>query len=154
MDIERTACIVTRGQQDAPSGLLFANDVASCRCAQDPILSDDQLLDAICRSDLCDQLDNFWVVVSAITSNHQKCPLCSFRDRLDDAGYEGFAVIRLLKHAGLFTKSRPAFGSAWLRRSVCVSPSRFTYVPGFWSVNGVNVTVCTLMMVCSNLCLV
>lgn len=59
--------------------------MASCRCAQDAILSDQKLLNAIGSTDLSGQLNDLWVPVPAITANNQEAPLDAFGDREKDA---------------------------------------------------------------------
>jgi hypothetical protein len=62
---------VAGSQQDATSGLAYADDVAGSRCAEDAILADQQLLDTIGSTDLGDQLRDLWVPVATVTSDDQ-----------------------------------------------------------------------------------
>lgn len=39
---------------------------------QDAILADQKLLDTICWGELCDYLNDLWVVVTTITTNDEK----------------------------------------------------------------------------------
>lgn len=66
-----TSRVVARSQQDATSGLAYADDVAGGRCAEDAILADQQLLDSIGGTNLGNQLSNLWVPVATVTSNDE-----------------------------------------------------------------------------------
>lgn len=65
----RTSRIVAGSQQDTTSGLAYTDDVASSWCAEDAILTDQQLLDTVGGTDLGDQLGDLRVPVTAITTN-------------------------------------------------------------------------------------
>ena len=94
------------GSQENPAGsFAFPDDVTRSRCAQDPILSYQQLLDAICSSDLGNQLHYFRVVVSPIPTDDEEAVLGTFRDGKEDTGNEGFAVVGLLEDGDLFSKA-------------------------------------------------
>jgi hypothetical protein len=41
-------------------------------CAENAVLSDQELLDTVCGTDLGDQLSDFWVPVTTITSNDEE----------------------------------------------------------------------------------
>jgi hypothetical protein len=62
---------VAGSQQDTTSGLAYADDVASSWCAEDAILTDQQLLDAIGGTDLGDQLSDFGVPVTTVTTDDE-----------------------------------------------------------------------------------
>ena len=98
---------MTCSQQDPPSRLSLTNDMASCRGAQDAILSDQQLLDAVCSSNASNELDGFGVVESAITTDNKECVLGALRDREQDAGHEGLGVVLLLESGDLLPETRP-----------------------------------------------
>lgn len=59
-------------QEDTASGLAFPDDVAGSRGRQDTILTDQELLDTVCGTNLCTQLHNLGVVESAITTNDKE----------------------------------------------------------------------------------
>jgi hypothetical protein len=63
---------VAGSQEDATGGLALADDVAGRWRRQDAILADEELLDAICRTDLGDQLDNLWVPEPSIAANDEE----------------------------------------------------------------------------------
>lgn len=100
-----TTSIVTGSQKDTTGSFAFANNVTGGRCTQDPILTDQELLDAICSSNLGNQLHNFWVPVSSITTNDQEAALDTFWDREEDRGDERFTVVFLLEDDDLFPQT-------------------------------------------------
>lgn len=104
----RTSRVVTGGQQDASRCLLDSDDVTGSRCAQNAIVTDDQLLDAVCRTNFGNQLCDFWIPVASITADNEGRSFYSFRDGEEDAGNEGFAVVLLLEDLDLLSKSRTA----------------------------------------------
>lgn len=67
-----TTGVVAGSQKNTASGLPLADDMAGSRCGQDAVLADEQLLDTVCGTDLCDQLDDLGVPVPAITTNNQE----------------------------------------------------------------------------------
>lgn len=75
-------------QQNTTSGLPYPNDMAGGRCAEDAILADQELLDAVCGTNLCNELGDLWVPVAAITTNDEERVLDAFRDREENAGNE------------------------------------------------------------------
>jgi hypothetical protein len=103
---------VAGSQEDATSGFALPNDMASCRSAQNTVLSDQELLDAIRSTDLRNQLHDLGVPVSAITANHQEAAFDAFRDREKDTRDKRLAVMRLLENNNLFPQTRPAQSSA------------------------------------------
>ena len=103
---------MTGSQKNPARRFSFSNDMARSRGAQDPILSYQELLDAIRSSDLGNQLHHFRVIISPITTNDEEAVLSTLGDRKEDAGDEGFAVVRLLEDGDLFSKTRPTEISA------------------------------------------
>ena len=93
---------MTSSQQDTTSSIAFPDNMRSCRSAQDTILTDQELLDTICRSNFGNQLHNFWVPVSSITSDDQEAVLDTLGDGKKNTGDEGFTVMRLLEDDDLF----------------------------------------------------
>lgn len=75
-------------QQDTTSSFVFPDDVAGCWCTHDTILTKQHLLDAICCTNLDDQLHDLRVVISPISTNDQVAAICAFGDGLEDAGDE------------------------------------------------------------------
>jgi hypothetical protein len=64
-----TTRVVASREQNASSSLPYPNDVAGGRCAEDAVLADQELLDAVRGTELCDQLGDLWVPVAAVTAN-------------------------------------------------------------------------------------
>jgi hypothetical protein len=69
---ELTARVVAGSQQDATGGFAFADDMAGGGRREDAILTDQQLLDAVGRANLGNQLNDLGVPESAITTNDEK----------------------------------------------------------------------------------
>lgn len=67
-----TTRVVAGSQKNTASGLPLADDMAGSRCGQNAVLADEQLLDTVCGTDLCDQLDDLGVPVPAVTTNNQE----------------------------------------------------------------------------------
>jgi hypothetical protein len=76
---------VAGSEQDTASGLPLPDDVTGSWCAQDAIVSDDQLLDAICRANLRNNLCDFRIPVSSITTDDQCATFSTFWNREDDS---------------------------------------------------------------------
>ena len=100
---------MTCGEEDTASCLPNSNDMTSSRCTQNTVLTDEQFLDTICSTDLCNQLDNLWVPVSAITTNYKERTLNTFRNRKENGGDKGFAIVILLEDSDLLAQT----GCAW-----------------------------------------
>ena len=64
-----TSWIVASSEEDATSSFPLADDVTGGRCAQNAILSNQKLLDAIGSTNLGYLLDDFRVVVAAISTD-------------------------------------------------------------------------------------
>ena len=71
---------MTGRQQNATGSFPQPNDMAGRRSAEDAILSYQELLDTIRRTNLCDQLHNFWVIEASIPADDQEAALCAFWD--------------------------------------------------------------------------
>lgn len=67
-----TTRVVAGRQEDTASGLPLADDMAGSGSGQNAVLADEQLLDTVCGTDLCDQLDDLGVPVPAITTDNQE----------------------------------------------------------------------------------
>lgn len=70
------------------------------------MLSDNELLDAISRTNLRNQLHNFGIVVAAITTNNQEGALYTFWNGEQNGSYEGLGIVWLLKDRDLFSQPR------------------------------------------------
>ena len=75
-------------KQDTACGVSLSNDVTRSRRTQNTILSDQELLDAVSRSNLGNQLYNLGVVVSPISSDDKKAALDALGNRQKDASDE------------------------------------------------------------------
>lgn len=102
----RTSRVVTGGEQDTASGLPDPDDMAGSRCAEDTVLTDQQLLHAVGSTDLCNLLGDLRVPVTTISSNDKEGTLRALRDRLEDADDERFGVVLLLENLDLLAKTR------------------------------------------------
>lgn len=96
---------MTGREEYTARSLSLPNDVTGSRCAQYTILPNQQLLDAVCSTNLGDQLHHFRVVVSSISSYNKEASFCTFRDGEEDAGDKRLAVVRLLEDGDLLSKS-------------------------------------------------
>ena len=92
-------------EQNAPGCLSYSDDMASSRRAENAVLPNNQLLDPICCTNLRDQLDQFWVVEAAISSDDESAALDTLRNREENASNERFAVMGLLKDRCLFPQA-------------------------------------------------
>lgn len=101
-----TSRVVASRQQDTTCCFSNADDVTRSGGTENAILADDELLDAVRRTNLGNQLDNFRVPVSAITTDDETGTLCTFGNRQEDRGDKGLAVVGLLKDGDLFAKTR------------------------------------------------
>ena len=70
--VQLTSGVVACGEQDTSSGLSQADDMACSWSRQDTILADQKLLDPVCSTNLGNELDNFGVPVTAITTNDKE----------------------------------------------------------------------------------
>lgn len=129
---------MTGSQQDTTSSLAHANQVTSRRSAENAILADQQLLDAVGRADLGNLGDHLAVVVATITTNDQESILGTLGNRQENTGDEGLGVVGLLEDLDLLAKTRT--GGA-ISKAIEGKITINTYVPGFWSVKGWMETV-------------
>lgn len=100
-----TARIMTCSEQNATSCFSLPDNVTGSWCTQDSILSNQKLLDTICRANLSYQLHDFWVVEASISPNDQKATLRTLGNREEDTGDEGFAIVGLLEDGDLLSKT-------------------------------------------------
>ena len=121
-------------QENATSGLAFANEVAGGRRRQNAVLADQQLLNAICRADLSNQLDNLGVPIPPIAADDEKgafqrsvgklfsvvaqglwvvvdLTFGALRNRQEDTRNKGLAVVRLLEDRDLLAQTRTTSSS-------------------------------------------
>lgn len=77
------------GQQDTTSGLANADDVRSGRSAENAVLANDELLDAVCGTNLCNGLGDLRVPVTTVTTNDEGGVLDALRDGQQNAGNKG-----------------------------------------------------------------
>jgi hypothetical protein len=96
---------VTGGEQDTAGGFADADDMAGSRSAENAMLSDDQFLDSICSTDLCNQLRDLWVPIPSITTNDKERSFYTFGYGQEDRGNEGLAVVGLLEDGDLLSKA-------------------------------------------------
>lgn len=94
---------MTSSQEDTTGSLSLSDNMTGSRRTQDAILTDQKLLDAICSSNLSDQLYDLWVPVSTITTNDEETVFDAFGDGEEDACDEGFTVVRLLEDDDLLS---------------------------------------------------
>ena len=94
------------GQQDTTSGLANADDMAGSGSAEDAVLANNELLDTVCGTDLCNDLSDLRVPVAAITTNDEGGALDALRDGEQDAGDERLGVVLALEDLDLLTKTR------------------------------------------------
>jgi hypothetical protein len=83
-----TTRVVRGGQQDTTSGLADADDVRGSGGAENAILANDELLDAVCGTDLCNGLGDLGVPVTTVTTNNEGGVLDTLGDGEEDAGDE------------------------------------------------------------------
>jgi hypothetical protein len=93
-------------QEDTTCRLPYPDDIAGSRSAEDAILADQELLDAVCGTDLGDELSNLRVPVAAVATDNQERALDTLWDRLEDAGNEGLGVVLLLEDLDLLAQAR------------------------------------------------
>jgi hypothetical protein len=79
--------------------------VAGGRGGHDAVLADQELLDAVCGTDLCNDLGDLGVVVAAITANDERGALGTFGDGVEDGGNEVLGVVGLLEDLDLLAKT-------------------------------------------------
>lgn len=77
-----TARVVAGSEEDAAGCFAFTDDMACGRSAEDAILTDEEFLDAIGSSNLCNLLNYLRIVVSPISTNDKKGTINAFRNGL------------------------------------------------------------------------
>lgn len=78
VDPSHTTGIVAGGEQDTARGLSQSNDVAGSGRRENAVLADEEFLDAVCSTDLCDQLNDLRVPETAVTTDDKEgaCTMC------------------------------------------------------------------------------
>lgn len=92
-------------QEDTSSCLPHTNEVASSRGAHNSMLSNQDLLNAIGGTDLCDLGDDLGVVVTAIATNDEEGTLNTLGNRQENTSNEGLRVVVLLEDLDLLAKA-------------------------------------------------
>ena len=133
-------------EEDTAGGLVLANDMTGGWRAHDPVLTKQQFLDAICSPNLDDELHNLRIPKAAIAADDEKAAIYALGYREEDAGDKSLTVMRLLEDLDLLSKTRAMKWISFMARVSTESKVLFTYVPGFWSWNGVRDTSLTLMV--------
>lgn len=67
-----TAGVVAGGQEDASCGLALPDNMAGSRSRENAVLADQEFLDAISSTDLCNQLDHLGVPEATVTTNDKE----------------------------------------------------------------------------------
>jgi hypothetical protein len=93
-------------QEDTTCRLSYPDDVAGSWGAENAILSDQKLLHSVCGTNLGNELSDFGVPVTTITTDDKERALGAFRDRLEDAGNERLRVVLLLENLDLLAQAR------------------------------------------------
>lgn len=125
-----TTRVMGRCQQNSTGSPPLANDVRSCGGAQNTVLAHQQLLDAVCRTNFCNELYDLGVVVSPVSSNDEEGVLGTLGDGLKQGGDEVLGIVLLLEDYDLFTQA--GTGKGQLSSAMIAALSRITHVPGFW----------------------
>jgi hypothetical protein len=80
--------------------------------AENAILANDELLDTVCGTNLCNGLGDLGVPVTAVTTNDEGRVLDTLGDGEEDAGDERLRVVLLLEDLDLLTKTGAGSKSA------------------------------------------
>jgi hypothetical protein len=87
--------------------------VAGGGCRHNAILTDQELLDTVSGTNLCNHLSDLWVPVAAITADDKVRVLDTFGDGEEDGGDEGLAVVILLEDLDLLAEARTVEEYTW-----------------------------------------
>lgn len=93
-------------KQDATCSFSLANDMTCRRCAENAVLTNQQLLDTICSTDFGNELADFGVVESPVAADDQERAFNTFRYREKDGSDERLAVMRLLEDLDFLSQTR------------------------------------------------
>jgi hypothetical protein len=80
--------------------------MACSRCAEDSVLPNDKFLDSICSANLCNQLDDFGVVETAVSTNDEEGSFDAFWDGQENRSDEGLGIVGLLENSDFLSKTR------------------------------------------------
>lgn len=100
---------MTGSQQNTTSSFPLADKVTGRWGAENAVLSDQELLHAVCSANLCDCLYDLRVVVATVTADNEERALHAFGDGKEDTGDEGLGIIGLLEDDDLFAKTRTRY---------------------------------------------
>lgn len=92
-------------QQDTTGCVSYPDNVAGSGSAQNAIMADDELLDAIASADLGNQLCDLGVPVASITADDQCGSFDTFGNGEEDAGNKGLGVVLLLEDLDLLAQA-------------------------------------------------
>lgn len=67
-----TTGVVAGSQKDTTSSLPLADDMAGSWRRQDTVLADEELLDAVCGTNLGNQLDHLGVIETTVATNDEE----------------------------------------------------------------------------------
>jgi hypothetical protein len=96
---------VAGGEQNTAGGTTNADEVAGSGSGHDAVVADEELLHAVCGTNLCNDLSDLRVVVTAITTDNEGCALGAFGDGVEDGGHKVLGVVGLLEDLDLLTKT-------------------------------------------------
>lgn len=82
--------------------------MAGSRCAQNSILANEDLLDAVRGSDFGNELNNLGVVVAAVSANNEEGILGTLGDGLEEGGDEVLGIVLLLEDDNLLAETGAA----------------------------------------------
>lgn len=108
---------MTSSQKNTSSSLSYPDEMTGCWCTQNTILADKYFLDSICSSNFGNQLHYFWVVISAITTNHKGCTLWSLGYSMEDGSDKVLGIMVLLEDHHFLAEPRPVNCKLKLRNS-------------------------------------
>ena len=97
---------MARSKQDPTGSTSLPDNMARSWGAQYAVLANNQLLNAIRSSNASNQLDGLRIVETSISTDNEERILSALWDGLEDAGNEGFGIVRLLEDSDLLAKTR------------------------------------------------
>ena len=92
-----TARVMASCEKYAARSFSLSDDMTGCWRAEDPILSDQELLHSVCGANLGNQLHDLRIVEASISADDEETTFGAFGDGEEDAGDEGLAVVGLLE---------------------------------------------------------
>lgn len=97
---------MARSKQDPTCGTSLPDNMAGGWGAQYAVLANDQFLNTVRGSNASNQLDGLRIVETSISTDNEERILGALWDGLEDAGNEGFGIVRLLEDSDLLAKTR------------------------------------------------